>query len=107
MRRRAYGRLSSGGSRNFRDGRCLGSEKEPYVNNRLGILAIIQSHFRRLIMNQTERVLDGIKVLDVATMIFGPAAATVMADFGADVIKIEFPRGGDPYRYMSRMPPMP
>jgi formyl-CoA transferase len=52
-------------------------------------------------------VLSGLKVLDVATFIFGPAAATVMSDFGADVIKIEHPRGGDPYRYLTSMPPMP
>lgn len=32
------------------------------------------------------RVLDGIRVLDVASWIAGPAAATVMSDFGAEVI---------------------
>jgi formyl-CoA transferase len=56
---------------------------------------------------ESQRVLNGIKVLDVATFIFAPAAATVMSDFGADVIKVEHPRGGDPYRYLSSMPPMP
>ncbi|HKM74003.1 MAG TPA: CoA transferase [Stellaceae bacterium] len=45
-----------------------------------------------------ERVFDGLKVLDCATFIAGPAAAPVMSDFGAEVIKIE-PRGtGEPYR---------
>ena len=58
-------------------------------------------------MSQGSHVLSGLKVLDVATFIFGPAAATVMSDFGADVIKIEHPRGGDPYRYLTAMPPMP
>ena len=58
-------------------------------------------------MTGAARVLEGLKVLDVATFIFGPAAATVMSDFGADVIKIEHPRGGDPYRYLSAMPPLP
>jgi crotonobetainyl-CoA:carnitine CoA-transferase CaiB-like acyl-CoA transferase len=52
-------------------------------------------------------MLAGLRVLDVGTFIFGPAAATVMADFGADVIKIEHPRGGDPYRYLVHMPPLP
>ena len=52
-------------------------------------------------------ILEGIKVLDVGTFVFGPAAATVMSDFGAEVIKIENPKMGDPYRYLSQMPPMP
>jgi formyl-CoA transferase len=43
------------------------------------------------------RLLDGIRVIDAASFIAGPVATTVMADFGADVIKIE-PPGGDTYR---------
>ena len=46
----------------------------------------------------TERIFDGIKVIDCASFIAGPAAATVMSDFGAEVIKIEPPGMGDPYR---------
>jgi len=46
----------------------------------------------------TERIFDGIKVIDCASFIAGPAAATVISDFGADVIKIEPPGMGDPYR---------
>ena len=42
-------------------------------------------------------ILAGITVLDVGSWIAGPAAATVMSDFGAEVIKVE-PPGGDPYR---------
>ena len=45
-----------------------------------------------------ERVFEGLKVIDCASFIAGPAAATVMSDFGADVIKIEPPGLGDPYR---------
>src|SRR3954452_1522186 len=44
----------------------------------------------------TERIFDGLKVIDCASFIAGPAAATVMSDFGADVIKIEPPGMGDP-----------
>ena len=52
-------------------------------------------------------ILDGLRVLDVGSFVFGPAAATVMADFGADVVKIEPPQTGDPYRYLHQMPPLP
>jgi crotonobetainyl-CoA:carnitine CoA-transferase CaiB-like acyl-CoA transferase len=49
----------------------------------------------------TERIFDGLKVIDCASFIAGPAAATVMSDFGAEVIKIEPPGAGDPYRRRS------
>ena len=42
--------------------------------------------------------LDGLRVLDVATMMAGPWAATYLADFGADVVKAELPVKGDPVR---------
>lgn len=54
----------------------------------------------------TGRIFDGLKVLDVASFIAGPVAATFMADFGAEVIKVEAP-GGDPYRKFDRGPGMP
>jgi len=53
-----------------------------------------------------ERVFDGLKVIDCASFIAGPAAATVMSDFGAEVIKIEPPGAGDPYRRRAT-PPIP
>lgn len=48
--------------------------------------------------------LSGIRVIDCGTYVAGPAAATVMSDFGADVIKIERPGGGDLWRLFSRLP---
>ena len=56
---------------------------------------------------QADNLLSGIRVLEVAAYIFAPGAATVMSDFGAEIIKIEPPETGDPYRYLYRVPPMP
>ncbi len=44
--------------------------------------------------------LAGIRVLDVASFIAAPVAATILGDYGADVIKVEPPAGGDPNRQM-------
>jgi formyl-CoA transferase len=49
-------------------------------------------------------VFDGLKVIDCASFIAGPAAATVLSDFGALVIKIEPPGAGDPYRRRATPP---
>ncbi|MDA0159922.1 CoA transferase [Solirubrobacter ginsenosidimutans] len=53
-----------------------------------------------------ESVLAGVKVLDAASFIAGPAAAAVLADFGAEVIKLE-PPAGDLSRVLSSVPPCP
>ena len=42
--------------------------------------------------------LQGLKVIELGQLIAGPFAAKTLADFGADVIKIEPPEGGDPLR---------
>ena len=44
---------------------------------------------------------EGIRVLEVATWTFVPASAAVLADFGADVIKVEHPSRGDPQRALA------
>ena len=45
-------------------------------------------------MNETKKMpLEGVRVIDIGTLFAGPWIATYMADFGADVIKIEHPRG--------------
>ena len=43
--------------------------------------------------------LCGIRVIELGTMIAGPVAATLLGDFGAEVIKIEAPGVGDPIRH--------
>jgi crotonobetainyl-CoA:carnitine CoA-transferase CaiB-like acyl-CoA transferase len=58
-------------------------------------------------MAEADNILSGIRVIDCGTYIAAPAAAVVMSDFGADVIKIERPPYGDPYRYLSLVPGMP
>lgn len=57
-------------------------------------------------MNDDAMILGGIKVLDVASFIAGPVSTTIMADFGAEVIKVE-PPGGDGYRQISKVAGMP
>ena len=52
----------------------------------------------------SDHLFSGLKVIDCASWIAGPAAATIMSDFGADVIKIEPPGAGDPWRARSADP---
>ncbi|MCC6212348.1 MAG: CoA transferase [Burkholderiales bacterium] len=42
--------------------------------------------------------LEGLKVLDISNVIAGPFAAALLGDFGAQVLKVELPGGGDPLR---------
>lgn len=47
--------------------------------------------------------MDGVRVLEVAQWTFVPAAGAVLADWGADVIKIEHPRTGDSQRGLKQL----
>lgn len=47
---------------------------------------------------EPELPMSGIRVIDVATFIAAPYAAAIMGEFGADVVKVEHPLGGDPCR---------
>ncbi|HEY6530866.1 MAG TPA: CoA transferase [Acidimicrobiales bacterium] len=49
-------------------------------------------------MADPRRPLDGLRVVDAATLVAGPMAATILGEFGADVIKVEQPGSGDPMR---------
>ncbi|MEM7405485.1 MAG: CoA transferase [Pseudomonadota bacterium] len=52
-----------------------------------------------------EPILNGLRVIDAASYIAAPVAATILADFGADVVKVENP-GGDTYRALNSNPGM-
>jgi crotonobetainyl-CoA:carnitine CoA-transferase CaiB-like acyl-CoA transferase len=46
----------------------------------------------------SDRMFAGVRVLEVAQWVFAPAAAAVLAAYGAEVVKVEHPKTGDPYR---------
>ena len=53
-----------------------------------------------------DNIFSGLKVVDLASFIAGPAAAAILSDFGADVIKVEPPKG-DIWRVANKIPPQP
>jgi crotonobetainyl-CoA:carnitine CoA-transferase CaiB-like acyl-CoA transferase len=54
-----------------------------------------------------QNIFSGLKVVDLASFIAGPGAATILSDFGAEVIKVEAPGSGDPHRHTYKIPPQP
>ena len=56
-------------------------------------------------MSEDKPVLGHLKVLDISSFIFGPGSSMIMSEFGADVIKIESPGLGDPFRHVHKAPP--
>src|SRR5437763_17093444 len=51
-------------------------------------------------MDERALPLEGVRVIDIATGVAGPGVTARLGDFGADVIKVEHPRTGDPVRTM-------
>ena len=58
-------------------------------------------------MAKQKLLLEDIRVIDAASFIAGPAAATIMSDYGAEVIKIEPPEIGDSLRWLISRGGMP
>src|SRR5215831_8427555 len=54
----------------------------------------------------TDNIFSGLKVVDLASFIAGPGAAVILSDFGADVIKVEPPKG-EMWRMANKAPPQP
>src|SRR6266853_1474722 len=54
----------------------------------------------------TENIFSGLKVVDLASFIAGPAPAVILSDYGADIIKVE-PPTGDTWRIGYKLPPQP
>ena len=55
--------------------------------------------------SQALPALQGLRVIEIGTFLSAPFAATLLADFGADVLKIELPQEGDPMRTLGTFPP--
>lgn len=54
-------------------------------------------------MSEKKRALEGVRVLDLSNVLAGPFCATVLGEFGADVVKVELPGKGDTMRAFGTM----
>jgi len=59
-----------------------------------------------MVMDNRQQPLNGVRVLELGSFVAAPLAARILADFGADVIKVEPPRRGDELRTWGTMLPI-
>ena len=58
----------------------------------------VQSQHSSSIVAATPAALQGVRIIEMGQLIAGPFCGKTLGEFGADVVKIEAPRGGDPLR---------
>src|SRR6266446_3943917 len=78
-------------------------------NKRAGLTGLPSHEILALIkeaLMANDNIFSGLKVVDLSTVIAGPAAAVILSDFGANVIKVE-PPTGDIWRIGHKLPPQP
>src|SRR5260370_30002647 len=65
-----------------------------------------ESEPRKDLLMPNDNIFSGLKVVDFASFIAGPGAAVILSDFGADVVKVEPPKG-EMWRIGQKIPPQP